>query len=443
MAISLSDHFTYRRLLRFVLPSIGMMVFVSFYGVIDGFFVANYTGETEFAAINLIMPFLMILATLGFMIGTGGTALVAAKLGEKRPEEANAAFSLLTYLVIVVGLVLTAAGELFLPQVSVLLGATEEMLPHCVQYGRYVLASLMPFMLQNMFQSFLVAAEKPRLGFYLTIAAGVTNILLDALFVAYLRLGVAGAAMATCFSQAVGGIVPLIYFSLPNSSLLRLGKTRVQGMTIWKASSNGFSEFMSNFSMSGVNMLYNLRLLKIVGDIGVSAYGIVMFTEFLFVSTFIGYSIGVAPIISYNYGAQNEAEQKNVFRKSLTIIGISSVIMCIFGQLLARPIALMYVRYDNELVQMTQRAFTLYSVSFLLKGVNIYASAHFTALNNGLVSAMISFLRMMVFRVIAVLLLPMVMGLDGVWLSVAAAEAATIVVSAIFLVLLRKRYHYA
>lgn len=443
MAIALSDHFTYRRLLRFVLPSIGMMIFTSFYNMVDGFFVANYTGDVEFAAINLIIPFLMICATVGFMVGTGGTALVSMRLGEKRPQEANVAFSLLTYFVIFVGILLTTLGEIFLPQVSLALGATAEMLPYCVQYGRYVLASLTPFMLLNMFQSFLVAAEKPRMGLLLTVSAGVSNIVLDALLVAHFRLGVAGAAIATCLSETVGGLIPLIYFALPNRSLLRLGSTRIQGKTIWKACSNGFSEFMSNFSMSGINMLYNLRLLKIVGQMGVSAYGIVLFTEFLFVSTFVGFSIGVAPIIGFNYGAQNEREQKNVFRKNLTIIFVSSVSMWLLGQLLSRPIALMYVSHNEALLQMTQHAFALYALSFIFKGINIFASAHFTALNNGLVSAAISTLRMLVFRVAAVMILPEFLGLDGVWLSVVAAEAATFLVSAALLIRLRKRYHYA
>ncbi|MBQ7523448.1 MAG: MATE family efflux transporter [Oscillospiraceae bacterium] len=443
MAIALSDHFTYRRLLRFVLPSIGMMIFTSFYNMVDGFFVANYTGDVEFAAINLIIPFLMICATVGFMVGTGGTALVSMRLGEKRPQEANAAFSLLTYFVIFVGILLTTLGEIFLPQVSLALGATAEMLPYCVQYGRYVLASLTPFMLLNMFQSFLVAAEKPRMGLLLTVSAGVSNIVLDALLVAHFRLGVAGAAIATCLSETVGGLIPLIYFALPNRSLLRLGSARIHGKTIWKACSNGFSEFMSNFSMSGINMLYNLRLLKIVGQMGVSAYGIVLFTEFLFVSTFVGFSIGVAPIIGFNYGAQNEREQKNVFRKNLTIIFVSSVFMWLLGQLLSRPIALMYVSHNEALLQMTQHAFALYALSFIFKGINIFASAHFTALNNGLVSAAISTLRMLVFRVAAVMILPEFLGLDGVWLSVVAAEAATFLVSAALLIRLRKRYHYA
>ena len=443
MAIQLSDHFTYTKLFRFVLPSIGMMVFTSIYGVVDGYFVSNYAGDTSFAAINLIMPFLMLCAAVGFMFGTGGTALVSRYLGEKRAEDANRVFSLLTYFLIVLGIVLTVFGELFLKDVSLLLGATEELLPYCVEYGRYILITLTPFMLQNMFQSFLVAAEKPRFGFWITVVAGVINIILDWILVGVLRLGVSGAAAATCISQTTGGMIPLIYFLRPNHSRLKLGATKLDLSAIWITCSNGFSEFMSNLSMSGINMLYNLKLMQLIGQDGVSAFGVVMYVEFLFVSTFIGYAIGTAPIIGYNFGAGNEKEQKNIFAKSSLILLAASVAMCLGGMLLAKPISLLYVGYNDALCSLTARAFMLYSISFLLKGLNIYASSHFTALNNGLISALISFLRMFVFRVALVLLLPLSLGADGVWLSVAASELLSAVVSVAFLVANRKRYHYA
>ena len=443
MEIQLSDHFNTGKLIRFVIPSIGMMIFTSIYGVVDGFFVSNYAGSTPFAAINLIMPFLMIFSAIGFMIGTGGTALVSLKLGAGVEKEARETFSLLVYVVIVLGLISTVAGEIFLKRVAVLLGATEELLPYCVEYGRIILIALVPFMLQNLFQSFLVAAEKPGLGFKITVAAGVTNMAMDAVLVGALKMGVTGAALATALSQMVGGIIPLVYFILPNSSRLRLGKTSLDWLSIWKASSNGASEFMTNISMSVVNMLYNKQILKLAGENGVAAYGVIMYVNFIFVAVFIGYSIGTAPIIGFNYGANNTAELKNIFKKSMYIIAIDAVVMTGLAMLLAHPLALIYVGYNAELLAMTENGFKIYSISFLIMGFNIYGSSFFTALNNGAVSATISFLRTLVFQIICVLVLPIFWGLNGVWLSVCLAETFSLLVTVFFWIKKKNVYHYA
>ena len=442
MNIQLSEHFGYRKLLRFTLPSIVMMVFTSIYGVVDGVFVSNYVGAESFAAVNLIMPFLMILGAVGFMLGTGGSALVSFTLGTGQTRKANEIFSLLIYVLIVVGAVFTVGGILLLEPMARLLGADETLLPVCVSYGRIVLAALVPYMLQNTFQSFLITAERPHFGLYITIAAGVSNMVLDALFIAGFHWGVEGAALATAISQFIGGVIPLVYFILPNQSKLRLCRAKPDLQSLAKACLNGSSEFMSNISMSVVNMLYNWQLMRLMGANGVAVFGVIMYVNFIFVAVFLGYSIGSAPIVSYHYGAGNRTELQGLFRKSLWLVGIMSVVLTAAAILLARPLSLIFVSYDPELLSTTIRAFSIYSVSFLLVGFNIFASSFFTALNDGLTSALISFGRTLVFEVVAVLVLPLFLGIDGVWSAVIAAEGMALVLSLVCLVRNRKKYGY-
>lgn len=442
MNTSLSGHFSYGKLIRFVLPSVIMMVFTSIYGVVDGYFVSNYAGSSQFAAINLIMPFLQLLSALGFMIGAGGTALVSFYLGAGDAKRANNTFSLLTYTVIALGLIFTVSGILGLGKVAALLGATENMLPYCVKYGRIVLAALVPFMLQNMFQSFMVAAGKPRLGLFVTVLSGITNMVLDYVLVGLIPLGVTGAALATALSQCVGGIIPLAYFLLPNKSLLRLGKVTFDGGSIIKACTNGSSEFVTNISMSVVSMLYNLQLIKYAGENGVSAYGVIMYVSFIFVAVFIGYSMGTAPIIGYNYGAGNVKELKSLLKKSLIIIVVAEISMFILGEILARPIAQIYVGYDPELMKLTLTAFGIYSASYLISGLNIFASAFFTALSNGRISAIISFSRTLVFQVLTVMVLPLILGIKGIWWATFTAELLAAIVSVFYIVRMKEYYNY-
>ncbi len=440
--IQLSDHFTYGRLLRFVMPSIVMMVFTSIYGVVDGFFVSNFTGKTAFASINLIMPFIMVLGGMGFMIGTGGTALVSKVLGEGDPERANRYFSMMILFTLGLGAVLSAIGVLFMPQVAELLGATEEMLADCVLYGRIVTGFTVAFMLQNVFQSFLIAAEKPKLGLIVTVAAGVTNMVLDAVFVGVLRWGVAGAAIATGLSQCVGGVLPLVYFLRPNSSRLRLRGTRLEVRAILQACGNGSSELMSNISSSLVSVLYNFQLLRYIGEDGVSAYGVLMYVQFVFVAIDIGYAIGCAPIISFHYGAGNHAELKNMLRKSSILMGLSGVVLSVLSYVCAAPLSKIFVGYDEGLMALTVHAFRLLSPSFLLAGFCIFISSFFTALNDGLTSAIVSFLRTLVFRTGCVIVMPMLWDVDGIWWSMLTADALAFVVSVAFVVGKRKKYHY-
>ncbi len=442
MKIQLSEHFTYKKLLRFVFPSIMMMIFTSIYGVVDGLFVSNFVGKLPFAAINLIMPFLMILGALGFMIGTGGSAIVAKTLGEGKKERANRYFSMLVYVTIAAGILLTVCGEIFIRPITVLLGARGSMIDYCVLYGQIILVALPFFMLQNVFQSFLVTAQKPQLGLIMTVAAGVTNMVLDFLFIAVFNWGIAGAAIATAISQVVGGVAPLIYFMCKNSSLLRLTKPIMDWRVLLKTCTNGSSELMTNISMSVVNMLYNFQLMRFAGEDGVAAYGVIMYVNFIFVSIFIGYSIGSAPIIGYHYGAGNTFELKNMFKKSLILVGGFGVILTVLAEIMAFPLSKIFVGYDNSLLEMTCRGFMLYSISFIIIGFNIFASAFFTALNNGLVSAVISFLRTLAFQIVAVIILPVLFGLNGIWLSIVAAEAAALAVTVICFVINNKRYHY-
>ena len=442
MSIQLSDHFTFSKLIRFALPSVVMMIFTSIYGVVDGLFVSNFVGKTPFAAINLVMPFIMILGGVGFMIGTGGSALVAKTLGEGKNETAQRYFTMMILLTLVLGALLTVLGILFIRPVSYLLGATDAMIEDCVQYGRAVLAFNAAFMLQNVFQSFLITAEKPKLGLAVTIAAGVTNMVLDALFIAVFKWGVVGAAVATGLSQCVGGLLPLLYFLLPNRSLLRLRPTRLEWRPLVKACTNGSSELMSNISSSLVSMLYNFQLMKMIGEDGVSAYGVLMYVQFIFIAIYIGYSIGTAPIIGYHYGAQNHGELKNMLRKSLFLMSISGLLLTLLALLLAQPMAQLFVGYDAESCALTIHAFRIFSFVFLLAGLNIFLSSFFTALNNGAVSAAISFLRTLVFQTSSVLILPLFIGVDGIWWAAAVAEACAFLISLIFLLAKRGRYHY-
>ena len=443
MNIHLSSHFTYPRLLRFVLPSVVMMIFTSIYSVVDGLFVSNFVGKAPFTALNLIYPLLGILGTLGFMIGTGGSALVSKTLGEGEPEKANRIFSLLIYVTIAAGLALTVLGLIFIEPVAVLMGAEGEILTDCVLYGRILLLSLTAFMLQNVFQSFLITAERPHLGLAVTVGAGVTNIILDALMVAVFRWGLAGAAVASALSQVAGGLVPLIYFLHPkNDSPLRLVRARFDGRALWQTCTNGSSELMSNMSISLVNMLYNLQLIAVAGADGVAAYGVLMYGNFVFLAIFIGYAIGSAPIVSFHYGAGNWDEVKNLFGKSLVIIAVSGVAMTVLAELLAGPLSSVFVGYDEALYAMTVHGFRLYALSFLMAGFNIFGSAFFTARNDGAVSAAISFLRTLVFQVAAVWILPIFLELDGVWLSIVAAETLALLVTGGFLLGKRKVYHY-
>ena len=442
MNIQLSDHFTYGKLFRFTFPSIVMMVFTSIYSVVDGFFVSNYVGKTPFASLNLIMPFLMILGAVGFMIGTGGSALVAMTLGQGDDKKANRIFSLLIYLVIGTGIIFSTLGIIFLEPIARLLGASDDMLPYCVQYGRIILLALVPFMLQNVFQSFLVTAEKPTLGLIITLAAGITNMVLDWLFMAIFSWGIVGAASATAISQVIGGFIPLIYFTFTNKSKLRLGKTRLDRKAIIRTCTNGSSEFLSNISLSLTSMLYNIRLIQLAGENGISIYGVLMYVNFIFLAVFIGFSIGTAPIVGYHHGADNHEELKSLFKKSLIVIGTVSVSMFILAEVFATPLSSIFVGYDDELMEMTVSAFRICSFMFIFCGINIFGSAFFTALNNGFISALISFGRTLVFQVICVLVLPQFFGLNGLWLSVVIADVLSLVVTIICLIKYRKKYHY-
>lgn len=441
-AIQLSDHFTRKRLLCFSLPSIVMMVFTSIYGVVDGYFVSNYTGKTPFAAVNLIMPFLMILGGVGFMFGTGGGALIAKTMGEGKAEKADKLFSMTVFASILCGLVLTAVGLLFLRPFARLMGAEGELLENSLLYGTINLIALPFYILQYEFQCLFATAEKPKLGLYVTVASGVANMVLDWLLVAVLPFGLAGAAAATAASQFIGGVFPLIYFARKNSSRLHLTRCRLELRPLGRICANGSSELMGNISMSLVNMLYNVQLMQYAGEDGIAAYGVLMYVSMIFQAIFIGYSVGTAPIVSYHYGAQNREELKSLLRKAIFIVAIAALCMFAAGELLAAPLSRLFVAYDEELLQMTTHAFAIFSFSFLFSGFAINGSSFFTALNDGLTSALISFLRTLVFQVAAVLLFPLLWGLDGIWFSIVAAEIMAVLATIFFLLKKQKKYGY-
>lgn len=442
MNIQLSEHFTYKKLIQFTLPSIIMMVFTSIYGVVDGFFVSNYVGKTPFAAVNFIMPFLMILGAFGFMFGTGGSALIAKTMGQGDNDKAKKIFSLLVYITFIFGVIIAVLGIVFIKPLASLLGADGEMLKNSVKYGRIILIALPFYMLQFEFESFFSVAEKPKLGLLVTIISGVTNMMFDAVFIIVFQWGLVGAAMATAIGQIVGGTIPLVYFARKNSSSLRFTKTKFDRKVIVKTCTNGSSELMSNISMSIVSMLYNFQLMKYAGENGVAAYGVLMYVNFAFLAVFIGYSVGASPITGYHYGAGNEYELKGLLKKSLSIVGIFAVVMFILSEILANPLANIFVGYDKELLDLTLRGFKIFSFAFLFSGFSIYGSALFTALNNGAISALISFVRTIVFQIASVLILPLIFGIDGIWASIVVAEVMSVIITIILIIKMRKKYNY-
>ena len=442
MKIRLSEHFDYKKLLKFTIPSIIMMVFTSIYGVVDGLFVSNIVGKTPFAAVNFIMPVLMIVGAIGFMFGTGGSALVAKTMGEQNKEKANELFSLFVYVTAISGVVIGAITFILLEKIAILLGAEGQMLQDCVLYGHIILIALPFYMLQYLFQSFFITAERPNLGLLVTVLSGVANMIFDALFMAVFGWGLVGAALATAISQLVGGVVPVFYFAFSKTSVLKLTKWHFDGKSILQASLNGSSELMSNISMSIVIMLYNVQLYKYAHENGIAAYGVLMYVNFIFLAVFIGYSTGIAPAVGYHFGAKNKAELKSLKEKSFLLIGIFSIVMFALSEVLGSPLSQIFVGYDEELFQMTKRAFFIYSFSFLVVGVSIFGSCFFTALNNGLVSALISFIRTLVLQVICVLVFPLFLELDGIWLSIVFAEGMSAVITIFFLLLNQKKYNY-
>lgn len=442
MSIKISDHFTYKKLLLFVLSSVLMMVFTSIYGVVDGFFVSNYAGKTAFAAVNFILPLMMILGGLGFMMGTGGSALIAMNLGAGKKDRANRFFSMVIEFTIIMGIVFTILGHIFLKKIAILMGATDSMLPYCLIYGRILLTFITFFMLQNMFQGLMVTAGKPQLGFAITVGAGVSNIFLDFLFVGILGWGVTGAAVATIISQCFGGLAPLLYFALVEDQELKFRIVRLEAGPLIHACGNGSSELASNVSTSVVSIVYNAQLLKYAGENGVAAYGVIMYVAFIFIAMFMGYSIGAAPIISFHFGAGNHSELQNMRKKSLRIMAVSGVSMMLIAQLLAGTLATIYVGYDQALLTLTVRAFHIYTLAFILSGINIFASSFFTALNNGPISALIAFMRSLVFELLSVLILPLIFGIDGIWSAVFVAEVMAFIMSMFFMLKYKKKYNY-
>lgn len=442
MRIQLSDHFTYGRLVRFVLPSVLMMLFTSMYGMVDGFFVSNYVGKTAFAAVNLIMPFAMGVSVIGFMLGTGGSAVVSKTLGEGRSELAQKYFSMFVYIAAAVGTLLGILSIIFMPQVAALLGAEGELYDYCVLYGRVMMISTPGFILQVMFQSFFVVAEKPRLCLIITLTAGISNMILDWLLVGVLDLGVVGAAAATVVGEFTGGLTPVVYFFSKNDSLLRLRKCAVYWKVLVKACGNGASEMVTNLSSSIINIVYNFQLMRIIGNDGVSAYGIIMYVNFAFTAVLLGYSVGSAPIVGYHYGAENYSELKNMFRKGLCVMIFCGVVITSVAELFAGPVVGIFAGYDRELWEMTVSGFKIYALAFSVMGINVWASSFFTALNNGRVSAIISFARTFVFQIVMVTVLPFIIGINGIWASIVVAEALALLVSVAAMVKNGRKYHY-
>ncbi|MGN1189310.1 MAG: MATE family efflux transporter [Candidatus Ornithospirochaeta sp.] len=440
--LQLSDHYTLPRLLRFTLPSVSMMVFTSVYLVIDGFFVSNYVGKTALAAVNMVYPIIMIIGSIGFMFGSGGSALTAAMLGEGENERAKKTFTLMYFFPMALGLLISIPAFILLPYICTLMGADGELLSYCSIYGRVLISTVVLFIVQMESQIFFVTAERPKLGLVATVLGCGTNIVLDWLFCAVFRWGIKGAAAATAISQAVGGLIPLLYFTFAKNNKLHFVKTKLDWKAIRKSASNGFSELLSNTSSSIVAMLFNFQLMRIVGEDGVAAYSVLMYVNLVFLASFIGFSSGSSPLISFNYGSENHRELKGLFKKISMLIIVTSVIMLLLSFILAKPLSYIFVGYDRDLFDMTVRAFYIYAFSFLFAGINIFASSFFTALNNGKISAILSFLRTFILPCTLVMILPQILNLDGIWATLVVAEAIAFFVSLAYLVTMRKRYHY-
>ena len=442
MAIQLNDHFTYKKLFKAVVPSVLMMLFISIYSIVDGLFVSNVVGDTAFASLNLVYPVLMIVGGVGFMIGTGGSALVSKTLGEGKKEKANQYFSMFIWLTLILGIIISTVLYICTPSLTLMLGAEEDMVDYCVTYARICLIFQTSFIVQNTFQSFFVTAEKPHLGLILSLISGVCNIVLDALFIVVFEMGIAGAALATGISQTIGAVVPIFYFRLKKDLIIKLGKPVFKFKPMINGCINGISELVTNISASIVGIIYNFQLLKLAGQDGVSSYGVILYCQFIFLAIFFGYSMGTAPIVGFNYGANNKEELQNIFKKSLKIIGITSLILFGFSEILARPLSMIFVSYNQELLEMTVCGFRIYAISFIICGFNIYSSAFFTALNNGGVSLLLSIGRTFVFQIISVILLPIFLGLDGIWASIIFSELLALIMTILFFILMNKRYGY-
>lgn len=442
MAIQLNDHFTYKKLFKAVVPSVLMMLFISIYSIVDGLFVSNVVGDTAFASLNLVYPVLMIVGGVGFMIGTGGSALVSKTLGEGKKEKANQYFSMFIWLTLILGIIISTVLYIFTPSLTLMLGAEDDMVDYCVTYARICLIFQTSFIVQNTFQSFFVTAEKPHLGLILSLVSGVCNIVLDALFIVVFEMGIAGAALATGISQTIGAVVPIFYFRLKKDLIIKLGKLVFKFKPMINGCINGISELVTNISASIVGIIYNFQLLKLAGKDGVSSYGVILYCQFIFLAIFFGYSMGTAPIVGFNYGANNKEELQNIFKKSLKIIGVTSLILFGFSEILARPLSMIFVSYNQELLEMTVRGFRIYAISFIICGFNIYSSAFFTALNNGGVSLLLSIGRTFVFQIISVILLPIFLGLEGIWASIIFSELLAIIMTILFFILMNKRYGY-
>ena len=443
MTIELSGHYGYGRLIKATLPMALMMIIVSVYSIVDGYFISNWAGSDAFAGMNLIWPPIAVVGAIGLMVGTGGSALVSKTFGEGHPEEARRIFTMMIRLTVIAGVILGTICFILMPWLAKVLGADEAMIPHAILYGRILIIVLPAYMLQMAFQPFFMVAERPHFGTALSILSGVTNIILDALFVAVFSWGLTGAALASCAGILLNAGIPIWFFSSKrNKTQLCFVPTRLDWKKILKSCSNGISEFVGSIALSVVSMCYNWQLMRYIGANGVSAYGIIMYLGFIFAAIFIGYNMGVSQIIAYNYGAGNKPELRSLLKKSLVIIGLVGVVITALAELSADVIADIFVGYDAELRDLTAYATRVYMLSFLICGFNMFCSAWFTSLNNGIISAIGAFVRTLVFEFACVFILPMLFGIEGIWVAVNVAELLSLFLTISLIIGFRKRYGY-
>lgn len=441
MTNSIAQKFNVFTLLKFAFPTMVMMVFMSLYTIVDGIFVSRLVGSNALSAVNIVYPVISLLIACGIMLSTGGSAIVARQMGEKREQEARENFSMLAVVSVLTGIVILVLGLMFLEPICRILGGTPVLLEDCKIYLGVLLGFGPLTMLQMLFQTFFVTAGKPGLGLGLTLTGGVVNMVLDYVFMGPMQMGVLGAALATGLGQAIMAVAGVVYFLKVKGNLYFV-KPVFRGNILLQSCGNGSSEMVSNLSTAVVTFLFNITMLKLAGEDGVAAITIVLYGQFLFTALYLGFSMGVAPVVSFNYGNQNHAQLKRIYKICIGFILGSSVFILGIALLFSEPIVGIFTGEENHTYELAVEGFFQFSFNYLFAGINIFASALFTSLSNGKISAIISFCRTFVFITVSIVLLPRVMGITGVWLSVPLAELVTLFISITYLKGQKEVYHY-
>ncbi len=442
MEHALAKKFSLASLLLFAAPNIIMMIVLSMYIIVDGMFVARFIGTTALSAINMFYPAICFEMALGIMIATGGSAIAAKKLGEGKQKEAQNNLSFLMVVEGSFGIVIAVVGNLFTAEIVSFLGASAAQAPLSITYAKIIFSFAPAFFLQTAFQTFFVTAGKPALGLIVTILGGVANILLDYIFMAPLRLGVTGAAIATGIGYCIPAMVGVIFFLKAKTNPFHFVRPRFDGKVLLQACANGSSEMVTNLSNAVTTFLFNFTLLQFYGEDGVASITIILYFQYLFTALYFGYSNGIAPIISYKYGNDDRKQLQALFKNSVLFLIISSIAANVLLHFTISKLLTIFTAENSPVYQITLHGFSIYSMAFMIMGLGIFSSAMFTAFSDGITSAIISFSRTFLFIVGAILLLPAILGERGVWLAVPIAEAFGFLISILYLIGKKQKFHY-